>query len=41
MVEHLFAGVIAVILPLITTSLGLSLAQAGALASARTLIRSR
>ena len=38
MVEHLFAGVIAVILPLITTSLGLSLAQAGALASARTLM---
>ena len=36
MVEHLFNGVIAVILPLITTSLGLSLAQAGALASART-----
>jgi MFS family permease len=38
MVEHLFNGVIAVILPLITTSLGLSLAQAGALASARTLM---
>ena len=37
MTEHLFNGVIAVILPLITTSLGLSLAQAGALASARTL----
>jgi FSR family fosmidomycin resistance protein-like MFS transporter len=36
--EHLFNGVIAVILPLITTSLGLSLAQAGALASARTLM---
>jgi MFS family permease len=36
--EHLFNGVIAVILPLITTSLGLSLAQAGALASARTLL---
>jgi MFS family permease len=35
--EHLFNGVIAVILPLMTTSLGLSLAQAGALASARTL----
>jgi MFS family permease len=38
MVEHLFNGVIAVILPLITTSLGLTLAQAGALASARTLM---
>jgi FSR family fosmidomycin resistance protein-like MFS transporter len=38
MVEHLFNGVIAVILPLITASLGLSLAQAGALASARTLL---
>jgi MFS family permease len=38
MVEHLFNGVIAVILPLITTSLGLSLAQAGALASTRTLM---
>jgi MFS family permease len=38
MVEHLFNGVIAVILPLITTSLGLSLAQAGALASVRTLM---
>ena len=38
MVEHLFNGVIAVILPLITASLGLSLAQAGALASARTLM---
>jgi MFS family permease len=37
-VEHLFNGVIAVILPLITTSLGLSMAQAGALASARTLM---
>ena len=37
MTEHLFNGVIAVILPLITASLGLSLAQAGALASARTL----
>jgi MFS transporter, FSR family, fosmidomycin resistance protein len=37
-VEHLFNGVIAVILPLITTSLGLSLAQAGALASVRTLM---
>jgi FSR family fosmidomycin resistance protein-like MFS transporter len=36
--EHLFNGVIAVILPLITASLGLSLAQAGALASARTLL---
>lgn len=38
MVEHLFAAVIAVILPLITTSLGLSMAQAGALVSARTLL---
>lgn len=38
MTEHLFSGVIAVILPLITTSFGLSLAQAGALASARTLM---
>ena len=38
MVEHLFNGVIAVILPLITTSFGLSLAQAGALASVRTLM---
>ena len=38
MVEHLFNGVIAVILPLITTSLGLSLAQAGAIVSARTLM---
>ena len=38
MSEHLFNGVIAVILPLITASLGLSLAQAGALASARTLL---
>lgn len=37
MTEHLFNGVIAVILPLITASLGLSLAQAGVLASARTL----
>lgn len=37
-VEHLFNGVIAVILPLITTSLGLTLSQAGALASARTLM---
>jgi MFS family permease len=36
--EHLFNGVIAVILPLITSSLGLSLAQAGMLASARTLM---
>ena len=38
MTEHLFNGVIAVILPLITASLGLSLAQAGGLASARTLM---
>jgi MFS family permease len=37
MTEHLFNGVIAVILPLITSSLGLTLAQAGALASARSL----
>lgn len=36
--EHLFNGVIAVILPLITSSLGLSLAQAGMLASSRTLM---
>jgi MFS family permease len=36
--EHLFNGVIAVILPLITASLGLTLAQAGMLASARTLM---
>lgn len=38
MTEHMFNGVIAVILPLLTASLGLSLAQAGALASARTLL---
>ena len=38
MTEHLFNAVIAVILPIITTSLGLSLAQAGALASARTFM---
>lgn len=38
MTEHLFNGVIAVILPLITASLGLSLSQAGALASARTFM---
>ncbi|MGH7929601.1 MAG: MFS transporter [Candidatus Binatia bacterium] len=38
MTEHLFNGVISVILPLITSSLGLSLSQAGALASARTLM---
>ena len=38
MVEHLFNAVIAVILPLITTSLGLSLSQERALASARTLM---
>ncbi len=36
--EHLFNAVIAVILPLITSSLGLSLAQAGMLASTRTLM---
>ena len=29
MTEHLFNGVIVVVLPIITTSLGLSLAQAG------------
>ena len=38
MTEHLFNDVIVVVLPIITTSLGLSLAQAGALASARTLL---
>jgi MFS transporter, FSR family, fosmidomycin resistance protein len=38
MTEHLFNGVIVVALPIITASLGLSLAQAGALASARTLL---
>ncbi len=38
MTEHLFNAVIAVILPIITATLGLSLAQAGALASARTLM---
>ncbi|HEY7219667.1 MAG TPA: MFS transporter [Candidatus Binatia bacterium] len=38
MTEHLFNGVIVVVLPIITASLGLSLAQAGALASARTLL---
>ncbi len=38
MTEHLFNGVIAVVLPLITSSLGLTLAQAGSLASARTLM---
>ncbi len=36
MTEHLFNAVIAVVLPIITAALGLSLAQAGALASART-----
>lgn len=36
--EHLFNGVVAVILPLITAALGLSLVQAGMLASARTLM---
>ena len=35
--EHLFNGIIAVILPLITSSFGLSLAQAGILVSARSL----
>lgn len=38
MTEHLFNGVIVVVLPIITASLGLSLAQAGALASTRTLL---
>lgn len=38
MTEHLFNAVIAVILPIITATLGLSLAQAGALASARTFM---
>jgi FSR family fosmidomycin resistance protein-like MFS transporter len=38
MTEHLFNAVVVVILPLITSSLGLSLSQAGALASARTLM---
>lgn len=38
MTEHLFNGVISVILPVITASFGLSLAQAGTLASARTLM---
>jgi len=37
MTEHLFNGVVVVVLPLITAAFGLSLAQAGALASARTL----
>lgn len=36
--EHLFNAVIAVILPIMTTALGLSLAQAGGLASARTFM---
>jgi MFS family permease len=38
MTEHLFNAVVAVILPIMTTALGLSLAQAGALASARTFM---
>lgn len=38
MTEHLFNGITAVILPLMTSSLGLSLAQAGALVSARSLV---
>lgn len=37
MTEHLFNGVVVIVLPLITTAFGLSLAEAGALASARTL----
>jgi len=36
--EHLFNAVVVVILPIVTASLGLSLAQAGALASARTFL---
>jgi len=38
MTEHLFNAVVSVVLPLITASLGLSLSQAGALASIRTLM---
>jgi MFS family permease len=38
MSEHLFNSVVSVILPLITAALGLSLSQAGALASIRTLM---
>ncbi|MGH7817386.1 MAG: MFS transporter [Candidatus Binatia bacterium] len=38
MTEHLFNAVVVVILPIMTTTLGLSLAQAGALASARTFM---
>ncbi|MEO6163668.1 MAG: MFS transporter [Candidatus Binatia bacterium] len=38
MTEHLFNAVVSVILPLMTASLGLSLSQAGALASIRTLM---
>lgn len=37
MTEHLFNGVVVVVLPIITTTFGLTLAQTGALASARTL----
>jgi hypothetical protein len=37
MTEHLFNGVIVVVLPIIPTTFGLSLAETGALASARTL----
>jgi MFS transporter, FSR family, fosmidomycin resistance protein len=36
--EHLFGAVIAVVLPLITSALGLNMAQAGALVSTRTLM---
>lgn len=36
--EHLYGGVIAVVLPLITASLGLSMSQAGMLVSTRTLM---
>lgn len=36
--EHLFNAVVVVILPIMTSALGLSLAQAGALASARTFL---
>jgi MFS family permease len=38
MTEHLYGGVIAVVLPLITASLGLSMAQAGMLVSTRSLM---
>ena len=38
MTEHLFNAVVVVILPIMTVTLGLSMAQAGALASARTFL---